>query len=439
MKADRGKREIGLLLAARVSTVGITLASQYVLAHTLMVDGRGMYAVCVLFGTLVGVLFTPGSETGAQYFVMSRRASLSQGLSIAFSICAAGSLIAVAVALPLVGSGFYIFHSADESSFYTAFLLVPSITMSTATVCQIAGLRQYAWLSFISLTQAVLNLIAVTVLVWNLDLGVNGAIAALAIGHVAVAVAGLSYLRKHYELSPQLPPKTLLVHVLGYGFRDYASTVGRLGEPLAVILILGFFANPTEIGLFALSRAIVTRALVIPDTIASYLAPHVAEDPEARLDLSALLTRAAFWLVAVLLILWFAVSRPSVELLLPEGFAGVVGLTRILSIGVCVSAASTVLATVFQSSARPGVASWSVWAGLTCSLMLLFPLYSLLGVQGAAWAITGGQIFSGVVLIIVFCQSGRMSPLALLMPRRADLASLKESLKWLLSRQGGKA
>ena len=425
MTSDSGKREIGLLLAARVSAVGLALASQYALAHTLLAEGRGMYAVCVLFGTLTGVLFTPGSETGARYFVMSGRMSLSQGLSAAFAICVAGSVIAAAVALPVVSSGLNIFQMADESSFYMALLLVPAITTSTAVTCQIAGLREYARLASISLIQSLLNLLAVVVLVWRLDLGVNGAIAALVIGQLATAVIGVCYLMRHYGLSFQLPSRPLLRPVLGYGLRDYLSTVGHLGEPAAVILVLGFIADSTEIGLFALSRAIVSRTLVVPMS----MAPWVAKDEQGSPQLPALFTRAAFWLVVCLLIIWIAVSRPAVALLLPDSFSGAVALTRILSIGICASAASAVLSTYFQSTARPGVASWSVWLGLTSSLVRLLPLYSLLGVEGAAWAITCGQVFRGVILAAVFCQGAGMSVLALMMPRVADVAELRETMQ----------
>ena len=429
MTSDSGKREIGLLLAARISAVGLALASQYALAHTLLAEGRGMYAVCVLFGTLTGVLFTPGSETGARYFVMSGRFNLSQGLSAAFVICAAGSVIAAAVALPVVSSGLNIFQRADESSFYMALLLVPAITTSTAVMCQIVGLQEYARLASISLIQSLLNLLAVVVLVWRLDLGVNGAIAALVIGHCATAVIGVSYLKRHYDLSFQLPSRSLLRPVLGYGLRDYLTTVGHLGEPAAMILVLGFITDSTEIGLFALSRAIVTRALVVPTSMATFLAPWVARDEQASPQLPALFTRAAFWLVVCLLILWIAVSRPAVALLLPDSFSGAVALTRILSVGICASAASAVLSTFFQSTARPGVASLSVWLGLTSSLVLLIPMYSLLGVEGAAWAITCGQICRGVILTAVFCQSAGMSVPALMMPRVSDVAALRETMQ----------
>ena len=104
-------------------------------------------------------------------------------------------------------------------------------------------------------------------------------------------------------------------------------------------------------------------------------------------------------------------------------------MTRILSIGICASAASAVPWTFFQSTARPGVASWSVWLGLTSSLVLILPMYSLLGLEGAAWAITSGQVCRGVILAAVFCQSVGMSVPALMMPRVADVAELRETMQ----------
>ena len=427
MHLSSGERAVALLLATRTGVMGISLLGQGVLAHALLAEGRGMYAVCVLFGMLSGVLFTPGSDRGARYFVMSGRMSLSQGLSAAFGICAVGSLVGGAVMLPVVHSNLRFFNNADESSFLLAFLLIPAVTMSMATMGQIAGLRRYGRLAVFALVQAVVVLSATVVLVWQMELGVNGAIGSLIIGHAVTTIVGLIDLRRRCDLSLSIPSPGATMPVLRYGLRDYVSTVGKTASTTVVSLILGFLGGPAEIGMVALSSAIVTRSLIIPGSVSTHLAPRVAQDPDRRTDLSAYCTRISVWIVAGALIAWIAVSRPVVALLLPGEFAPVVQLTWIMSIGVCAAAGSEVLTTHFRSSNLPEVGSWSLWAGLCASVALIFVLYPAIGIEGAAWALTGGNVCRGAVLVAVFCRRTGMSLHSVLSPRQSDVVSLWSS------------
>ena len=427
MHLNTGRREVGLVLATRLGVMGIMLLGQGVLAHTLLAEGRGMYAVCVLFGTLCGALFTPGSDRGAQYFVMSRQLSLSQGMSAAFGICVAGSLVGVAAMLPLVHSDLRFFDNAEESSFYLAFLLIPAVTMSVATLRQIAGLRRFVQMAVFSLIQAVAFLSTTVILVWELGFGVNGAIASLIVGHAVSTVIGIIDLRRHCGLSFSIPSPDSLLRVLRYGLRDYVSTVGQAASGVVAALMLGLLAGPAEIGLVALSSAIVTRVLVVPYSVSTFLAPRVAEDPSRGADLSAYCTRMSVWIVGCALIAWVATSGPTVALLLPGEFAPVVHLTWIMSIGVCAASASEVLTSYFGASDLPQVASRSVWVGLSASVALIFALYPAMGIEGAAWALTGGNICRGAVLLSVFCRRTGKSLCSVLTPRQSDVLYLWNS------------
>ena len=432
MQSDTRNREVSMLIATRLSVVGIALLTQFVLAHMLLAEGRGIYAVCMLYGTLSGVVFTPGADRGAQYFVMSHRMSLSKALSAAYTVCAVGTVVAAAVMLPLVHSGISFFDNAPTGSFYLAFLLVPAVTISRATLRQVAGLRQFGHLAVCSLIQAATTLSATVGLVWALGLDVNGAIAALMAGHVVSTALGVFCLMRHHELTLSLPSRNDLADVLRYGRRDWMSAVGLAAESTVVALVLGFIATPTEIGLVALAAAIVTRVLVFPGAMTVYLAPRVADDPIGASGLSASFTRIALWAATGLLLAWAALSMKAVALLLPEEFAPVVTLMWVMSAGICVAAASEVLTGHFRASDRPDVASWSVWTGLLTTVGLLLALYPVFGLNGAAWAVTGGHLVRGIILVAVFSRTTNLSPLSVLLPRYADVAQVRNSAAQIL-------
>ena len=70
-----GGQDAAILSATRVGTVIFGLAIQSLLAYTLLSEGRGSFTLCVVFASVLGVLFTPGAREGAQYFVVTRQAT----------------------------------------------------------------------------------------------------------------------------------------------------------------------------------------------------------------------------------------------------------------------------------------------------------------------------------------------------------------------------
>ena len=417
--------EIGFLLGTRLAVLAIALVSQFVLAHLLLAEGRGIYAICVLLGTLSGVMFTPGSDRGAQYFVMSGRMTLSEGLSCAYYICILGTIIASAFFFGLMQSGLGLIESAPAQTFYLAFLLVPVLTISRTTIRQIASMKRFGRLAAYTLIQAAATLLATLFFVWGLDLGVDGAIAALGAGHVLTTALAFFFMARTHGVSLRIPGSESLVPMLRYGARDWVSTVGLAAEASVVALVLGLIATPAEVGLVVLAAAIVTRVLLVPDAMTTYLVPRVAGNPAGASGLSASFSRTALWAAAILMLGWAAVSGVAVDLLLPAEFAPVERLSWIMAAGVCAAAVSEILMGHFRASGSPEVVSWSVWAGLTSTACLTFALYSLYGLNGAAWAVTGGYLVRGALLVAAFSRRERVSPLDLLLFRHSDIAGIR--------------
>ena len=432
LKVSSGKRDVGLLLGTRLAVMGMALVSQGVLAHALRAEGRGMYAVCVLFGTLSGVVFAPGVIQGSQYFVMSQRMNAFAALSSAYALCALGTVVAATVMLPLVGTGLPFFENAASVSFYIAFLLVPAATLSTATLQHFAGRRLFTRLSIISLLQSGTVVVLTVALVWVLRLQVNGAIISLLLGHVVAGAAALLLLSRERDLAFPHPSWSGMMNLLRYGLRDYGSSVGLAAESRVSVLVLGFMAGPVDIGLMAISAAIVTRAHIIANAIATYIAPRVAEDPERSSELTARAVSSALWVTSLALAGWIAISRTAVEMLLPDEFAPVTQLTWIMSLGVCAAAASEVLIAYFRASDLPGLTSLAVCTGLLASAGLLIVLYPWFGIYGAAWAVSGGNICRGVFLSGAFIHRSGLSIGSIVLIRRPDFVGLFRAAKHLL-------
>lgn len=434
-----GGQDVVAAFVTRVGLVIFGLLTQGMLASLLLPEGRGHYAVCLVFGTSLGLLFSPGAQQGAQHFVMTKQTSVSQAVSCALTICLAGGGLAIALAIPMIHSDIAFFHNAEIRSFYLGLGLIPLTTFSAAIEHQLAALRRFRRLAVYSLLRSVANILAMWYLVWASGLGVDGAIVSFAIGHLTMIAACLLDLRRHCELVLEIPARSHLTCILGYGLRYHIARVGD-GLGLPGILMLGLIAGPSDIGLFAAASGLMLGLVLISNSVGNALLPRIvgresgARDPHAsteqragmtlgvtgRPELVALSLRLVCAATSVALVAVLALSTPLVRLLLSQDFLPTVPLLWILAPGILACACTGILMTYFKGINRPDTCSWAVCLGSGVDLGILFLLYPTLGVQAAAWAMTAGMICRCFLLAAVF---GKMTGIAwrpMWLPRWSD-------------------
>ena len=413
-----GGQDVAIAFATRIGLAVFTLLIQGMLAWLLLPEGRGGYAVCVVFGTVLGLLFTPGAEQGAQYFLMTRRASVSQAVSAALAICLAGTGLAVALALPLIHGDIAFFHKAETRSFHLALVLVPLTAFSTAVEHQLVGLRRFGRLAVFSLLRVAVNVLAILFLVWDRGLGIDGAILAFAAGHLAMIAVCLRDLRRYCGLALEMPWRSSLARVLGYGLRYHTARVGDGIEPHIGIFILGLIASAADIGLFAAASALMLGFLLISNAVGNALLPRIAGGEHSQLVALSLRLVCGATAVAILAVL--AIATPLVRLLFSEAFLPAVPLLWIIAPGILAYAVTGILMTHFKGVNRSDVCSWAICLGLCVNVGVLPLLYPALGVEAAAWAVTAGMLCRCVLLAVVFKRTTGMTWLRIWLPRRGD-------------------
>ena len=427
--ATTGGQDVAVVLATQAGLIIAGLAMQSVLAYTLLPEGRGSYAVCVMFGGLFGGLFSPGADRGAQYFVMKRRMSVSEGVAVALTICLIGAVLAVAVALPLIWSDLAFFQKADRASFLMALPLIPLTSFSTSMQLQLAGLRRFARLAFCSLFQTITNVALLLALVGVLGLGVRGALVAAGSGSLVMITLIVLDLRRDFGLKLAMPSGSACRRVIRYGVQYYVARVGQLVDVQIGGLFLAVVAGRAEIGLFAVASAFLQRVFIISNSVSSALLPRVAGDEGGRPGLVACCGRITAGATGVALAGLVALSVPMTRLLLSEAFLPAVRLIRIMAPGVLVYSGANVLMAYFRGVNRPGVCSWVVWAGLSANLGTVALLYPHVGVAAAAWGMTVGWVCRSAMLGIVYSGATGMNAIATWLPRRDDAKLLWDAAR----------
>ncbi len=427
-----GRQEVAILLGTHGMNLVLAILTQSLLAYALLPEGRGEYAVCVLFGELASLIMALGYNRGAQYFIMTGQLSVSQALATTLIFCLAGSLITVPAAMLLVHSDLTFFSNADTTFFYTALWLIPTSFLVSALIMQLEGLRRFKRLALLHFLRSTTGALAVVALVWVLEAGVKGALAALVLGNLVMIGAGVVSLGRRYGLAWRLPNLKQQAGLLGFGLKEYLGTLGKATDNRLGSLLLGAAGGSrTDIGLFAVGNVVVTRVILLSTAISAYLLPRVAADGGKRPELTAFCARITWLTAGAALLAWVAVSSHAVPLLLSEAFTPVTRLTWIMSVGILAYAGAGIFAAYFRGVNRPQIYSCAIWIGLVANVILFFFLYPKWGLAGVAWALTGGFICRSLVLWGLFHKITGLPISATLLPRGSDAAYLFTSAQSL--------
>ena len=440
-----GGQDVAVVFASRAALILLNIAMQGVLAHLLLPDGRGSYAVCVAFATSLGLLCTPGAEEGAQQFVMTSRGSVSQAVATAAVICLAGSAVGAVLALAAMQADVGLFQKAQAQSFHLSLGVIPLLAFSTAIEHQLVGLRRFGRLAVFLLLRSTVSLAATLLLVRQLGFGVDGALAAFAAGHALMIVLCLVDLRRHCGLAAAWPGRASMAFILGYGLKFHLARI-RFGlGPHLGIVVLGLWASSAEIGLFAVASALMFGFAVISHSVGHALLPRLAAreaersaaprasapptgatgDAQRMPALVACCLRLVFVVTAAAVLALLLASTPLIRILFSPAFLAAAPLLWLLAPGILANACCGIFVTYFKAVNAPLLCSRSLWLGWCVELGALVALFPVVGIAAAPLSVTLGGVCGLFILGSAFRRRTALSWRDILVPRRDDAAFLR--------------
>ena len=427
-------RDVAVSFATRVGMLGAGVLIQSLLAYALLPSGRGSFAVCILFSSLLGVLMTPGADAAAQHFVMSKDLNLSEAVTTSFLICAAGSLVAAGVAIPLISSSLSFFQKADDNAFYVSLLLIPLNTFAAVLQSQLAGFKEYGRIAVYSLIRVVTNILTLVLFVYILKLGVHGALASVGMASFVFVMCTTRYLVAKRGLTCVSVSSDSFKKLIRYGTKFYVARIGWGVDVRIGTLLLGVLATTADVGLFAVGSGLMMQFVIVSNSVFTVLLPRATASAEGRPDLVAFCSRCSTWATGAALALFLALSEPVVRVLLSSAFLPIIPLARVIAPGLLVLSGANMLTAYFRAINRPEICSVAVAVGLAANGVGVMILYPALGVVGAAYGMTIGLFVRSLVLCVAYRHVSGISVAANWIPQGGDLRRLLDLSRRITAR-----
>lgn len=422
-------RDTGIVLATTVLGLIGSLGTQSCLAWFLEPAGRGAFAVCVTFASVLAVIIGPATDRGVQYHMIARDLSVARATMTAYVTVLASAAAACAIGWSLTDISHSFFSRADSGSFRLSLALIPLLGLTTVLGLLLSGLGRFALMGALSTFSIAANLVFTVLLVGLFGLGVDGALWALILGYAATVILQSGALWQSVDVF-EWPRRADFSRVLSYGLRFYLARLGNVVNVQIGMIVMAWIAASAEIGLFAAASALVGRVMVIPDSISTALQPRVGADVNGRPDLVATGARASFATVGAGLAALLAVSSVVVPMLLSEAFTQAVPLLWLMAPGLWIKSAATPLRCYFMGMNRPGVVSLSTGVEVAANFAAMPLLYQRAGIDGAAAATSVACVLGSLVLVVAFHAATGMGLGQAWLLRRTDLARLEGLGRW---------
>jgi O-antigen/teichoic acid export membrane protein len=432
-----GLRDFVMTFGAKILILACTIGAQSCLARMLHAEGRGSYAVAVLFGTMLNLIFLVGTDVAGRYFVANRRFTVSEGVAHILACGLIGCAAAVGAGLVLMQLPLAFLEKATPLCFYLALATIPVSVLSVASLTMLATLRDFGWYAGIGIASAVSYLVLNVLFLWVFQWDVAGGMLAIIVNGALTVAVGMAVLRRMHGLVAVWPTWKGIREMFGYGIRYYAGGMSNQVNFQIGTMILAFFATKEEIGMFSLAAVMTMQIMTVTNSLGEVVMPRVAGDAQGRPELVAQVSRMVSLVCGPLLLGLAVLATPVTLILFGSEYLPMVPIIQILCVGFFLRSACKMIEYYFLMTNHPGVSSTATALGIAANLGLLWLLMPWIGLEGAAAAMVGSFVVSGIILMIAFRRYSGMRPLEVWRYRRTDWAALVEAARGLRAKLRG--
>jgi O-antigen/teichoic acid export membrane protein len=417
-------RHAGYLVVLRAASVLAGAVASVLVARVLGADGKGIVYLAFLLPQFLASVGGFGLRSAAIFFIgrgcdvrrLFRQVVLA-GLGFGAGYVVAGLLLRDVL-------GRTVLQGLEPRWIHLAVALVPVSLLWAFADGVLHGLRRFGLYTVLQTLSLLLRVAGLVVFLLLVPRGIPGAMLAYAAATVIPALVTLVVVAGIVRPGGEAVP---FRDVLSYGLRVQLGTFAQRANVSLDVFLINPFVGPAQVGLYSVAVMLTQMAWYVPGAVSQSLFPAVAgtRDAEAaavtcRLSRFVLLVSlptvgglaaVAPWLVPFAFGEEFSASVPALWALLP---------------GTLLLGVAMVLAQYLAGVGLPqrnSLASVVSFAVTLLGLFLLVPRYGILG-AGLASSLAYG-VHAGLVAVFFVRRSGRGWS-EFLVPRREDLAAVRE-------------
>ncbi len=423
-----------IFIASGVSAMA-GLGIQACLAWYLLPEGRGQYAACILFATLLSFSCAMGQEMANVYFVGSKKISVSGAMTQSVMFATLASMTACLAGYALTCTTFEFLNKAPIELFRISLIGIPATIFYLYFTQLYLGMGSVKSYTLLTAAPRAIALIALVV-AYFVHLDVRIAILIHAGSEGLVAIVALFHLRIRHAARFVMPTLVQLRQSLSYGLRYYFGRLASMTNVQMGTIVLAL--SPvlvSELGLFAAASTLAARLWMVAEALQTALLPRASADPSGKSKAVAQCVRLCWPVTMVVVLIVFILSKPLIAFVLSPKFLPVLLPFQILLIGVVIRVIPKILAAYFNGVGRPGINSIAIGSAVLTNVVLIYFFLPLWGLVGVSISMSIAYTVEALILIVIFMKVSKTPMGILLVPTIEDIQKLMQTSRRLLTKK----
>jgi len=429
-------KDAALMLANNILLLAVSLFSGVLIARGLGPEGKGLYAIALLFPTLLAGLGSLGLNYAGIYFLNKEpenRPYLA-GSSLLYS-AAAGTLLSLLVAVFsgaisgrfLAGSGTaYIIAAAPLALLLMLVENIFHFFLASRDIKNIAIFTSTRNISHLAMVAVFYFLGSLTVLRTLLSQSAALA-AALVFGVLALRAKGF-----FSGLAWQWP---VFRNMLSFGLKQHVGTAAQMLNYRIDMFIAAALLTPYQVGLYSVSVSMAELLWHIANSAGQVLYPKIAASDRAAADsFTPEVARHVFFLTLLSAAALWAAANPLTVLLFGKDFLPATAALKILLPGVVLLSVSKVIGSDISARGYPHYNSTASVISLVTAASLSLVLIPRFGVAGAAIATSASYLANSAVMLFFFRKVSGTGITGMFLPGKKDFIFYRDQAAALFKR-----
>ncbi|MEW5906995.1 MAG: oligosaccharide flippase family protein [Elusimicrobiota bacterium] len=417
-------RDVAGIFLNQAFLLGAGILTGVLTARGLGPDGRGLYAIALLFPSFLSSMLPLGLNFANLYLVNREGAPPGR---LAFNTIAYSASSGLLFTLGLV-----MFSASLSASFaggegrgliaLAAAALIPSMLFENVYYL-LLGRRDIKGMTAMNLARAAAYAALLGGMFIFPGFTPGKAVMAYLGGLGAGLILGFARLKKNGFLSDFRPSRTHFGAALGYGIRQHPSSVLQFLTYRTDLFIVGAFLPASEAGLYAAAVVIAELLWQLPAAAAQVLFPKVAASSEKESgEFTPQVVRHVLLISGVSAAGLFLAAGYAVTLLYGTEFSGAALPLRILLPGAVLMGLSKMLGSDIAARGRPGTVSMASAASFITAAWFGIALTPLFGLPGAALATSAAYAVNSAVMTLSFLRISGKKAADIFVFKKEDLS-----------------
>ncbi|KPL80757.1 flippase [Levilinea saccharolytica] len=395
--------------ARQIAALVFGLAISALIARGLGVHNQGLYSLALLVPFTI-TTFTSFGISGANIYYVAR-GDFDTRRMISTNIILVSLLSVVSIAVGLLAAAYagkVLFPGVTGWILGLGLLIIPVIFMRDNLLSMLQGFQDFKTYNIAQLYPLVFQMAAVLLFIWQLGMGVEGALLAYLVGNL---LGAWLILRRLLQITGPIPRGEFLLDVeiarkmWKYGLQAYLSNVISFFNLRADKYILNYLAGAASLGIYDVAVQMSERVWMISRSVSTVLLPQVSslqESDAERLKLTTFMVRNVFWASCVVCLLIWPLANPFVLIVYGKAYGQASLAIQWLLPGIISLSASRLLSADTAGRGRPEINTIAAAISLVINLAANLYFIPRLGVAGASLSSSLSYTLTLVLRVIIF-------------------------------------